>query len=217
MRSVVLASAFPKVFSAGLDFTPGVLVDPEEAQFKEMWGAFQCSLSTLHNLSKPLVVAVNSVAPAGGTVLSLAGDYRLCTPKCTMGLNEAAIGMVPPRWLDLMYMAVVGEKEAMRALTQGKMFTSGAECLAIGLVDEVIESDDLEALRERACLVAEQLSGQWTPCSAVMKRRFRAEATSFFNQDGIDETWEYVKGAKHGGAPAFQDFVEAFLSKKKKK
>lgn len=217
VQSVVLASAFPKVFSAGLDFTPGVLVSPEEESFKAMWHSFQSSLATLHNLPKPLVVAVNGVAPAGGTVLALAGDYRLATPKCSMGLTEAAIGLVPPRWLDLMCQSAVGEKGAMRMLTQSRMLTSGDECLSFGLVDEVAESDDLDALRERACAVAEQLGGQWTTQSAVMKRRFRAETTSFFNQAGIDETWEYVKGSKHGGTPDFENFVTAFLSKKKKR
>lgn len=210
VSSVVLASSFPKVFSAGLDFTPGVLVEPDEARFCAMWSAFQRALMALHLLPMPLVAAINGVAMAGGTVLSLTADHRFVTPNVLMGLNEASIGMVPPRWLDLMLGDVVGRQRAEIMLVRGQMYKGGAAAVEAGLGDECADDDDLGELRARAMRKAEELAAQFTPQSAVLKQRFRAGAAAEATDAAVLETWEYVR------AEPFQNFVRAFLSKGKK-
>lgn len=210
VSSVVLASAFPKVFSAGLDFTPGVLVDPEKDRFCAMWSAFQRALMALHLLPMPLVAAVNGVAMAGGTVLSLTADHRLVTPSVLMGLNEASIGMVPPRWLDLMLEDVVGHKRAEHMLVRGQMYKGGDAVVQAGLGDECAEADDLDELHARAMGKAEELASQFTPHGAILKQRFRAAAAAEATDAAVLETWEYVR------AEPFQAFVRSFLAKTKK-
>ena len=147
---------------------------------------------------------------AGGTVLSLTADHRLVTPSVLMGLNEASIGMVPPRWLDLMLEDVVGHKRAEHMLVRGQMYKGGDAVVQAGLGDECAEADDLDELHARAMGKAEELASQFTPHGAILKQRFRAAAAAEATDAAVLETWEYVR------AEPFQAFVRSFLAKTKK-
>lgn len=65
-------------------------------------------------------------------------------PNFVIGLNETMLGLVPPIFAIFNYLSVLPRREAERALTQGRMFTT-TESLQIGLVDDVANSKE-EAL-----------------------------------------------------------------------
>lgn len=62
-------------------------------------------------------------------------------PKFTIGLNETQLGIVAPKWFMATFLSVLPQKDAERALNQGRMFTTD-EALKVGLVDETANSKE---------------------------------------------------------------------------
>ena len=71
----------------------------------------------------------------------------------SIGLNESKLGIVAPPWLGQQYIDTIGHRQAELALLLGTLFNP-TQALEIGLVDEVIEDDDVVA-------IAKQRASQW--------------------------------------------------------
>ena len=155
VRAVVVTGS-GKFFSGGLDLkalSAGV-VGPQwnAATFGRNDGVF-----ALWTLPKPTVAMVSGHAIAGGAILALACDVRIAARgSCKIGLNELAIGIAPPR----------GAYEIGRlALTNQKMWKVGLgaelhdadSARELGLIDEVVESGDLE----RVCVATARRLGSY--------------------------------------------------------
>ena len=56
VTSVVFTSKNPKVLSGGIDL--GVVYEPEENEFKELWRTFESATKNMYTMNKPVVAAV---------------------------------------------------------------------------------------------------------------------------------------------------------------
>ena len=148
IKAVILSSNIPSVFSAGIDI--GELYQPKEERFPMFWSAFQHYFITLHTFPKPIICAVNGNSPAGGCITALGCDYRIMAkhPKdkperlYRIGLNETKLGVVAPPWAMASLGYVVGKRRAEKMLQLGETPT-GAEALSIGLIDELVEEEEI--------------------------------------------------------------------------
>lgn len=145
VNGVVITSANPKVFSAGLDLK--TLVGISAASFREFWISFEDMIVSLYTSRLATVAAVGGQCPALGAIIALSADYRLMVdnPRLRIGLNETSLGMTPPRWLQAMLADTVGTRVAQHALQRSLMSTP-TEAVAMGLVDELCGADALTQL-----------------------------------------------------------------------
>jgi len=94
VRAVVLTGA-GTFFSGGFDFAAPRRDDTVATDLYERYRAAHLKLLTL---PKPTLAMVNGHAIAGGLVLALACDHRLCAAAdYRVGLNEVAVGASFPR------------------------------------------------------------------------------------------------------------------------
>lgn len=134
------ASATPdgplRPFSAGLDVRE--MVGKSQGEFQSFWRTLQEVFSTLWVTPLPVVASMDGPAPAGGCWLGLLADARVLAddPKCVIGLNEVALGIVAPRWFAHPLERVVGPRKAEQMLCEG-LLLSPIEALRCGLVDQV--------------------------------------------------------------------------------
>ena len=170
VRGVVLTSALPTVFSAGLDmreFDSG-----DRPRLEKWWHAFQDAWLGVHACAKPCVVAVNGSAPAGGCAFVLAGDYRVMTrsDKAVIGVPAVLRNILIPPWFQDAMVRTVGERHAERLVNTGALLRP-AEALGIGLVDALAEPD---AVVDDAVAVAERMAavphGPWLASKMAMRR-----------------------------------------------
>ncbi|XP_044735782.1 enoyl-CoA delta isomerase 1, mitochondrial-like [Chrysoperla carnea] len=133
-RGVILTSASPKVFSAGLDITE--MFQPKLDRAKEFWSSLQDLWLNLYGSTLPTAAAIVGHAPAGGCLLSMSCEYRVMAPNCTIGLNETQLGLIAPPWFSDTMLNTIGSRQTEAALTAGRLFTT-AEALQIGLIDEI--------------------------------------------------------------------------------
>jgi enoyl-CoA hydratase len=149
-RAVVLTGS-GRSFSAGVDLKR--IADGGLGYIEKFLPALNLAALTLFEHPKPVVAAVNGHALAGGCVLAAACDSRLMSGG-TIGLTELAAGVpFPTVPLEIMRHAVGPALDAM-VLGAGRL-TPG-QAVAIGLVHEIVEADQLlaAALRRAAGLCA---------------------------------------------------------------
>ena len=102
--------------------------------------------------------------------MTLSCDYRIATPETKMGLNETAIGMVPPAWLIAMADRILGPINAERAVSSGRIWRAPI-ALELGYLDELVEID---LLLDRAVEKALEMSQGHNAARAATKRLQRA-------------------------------------------
>lgn len=152
-RGVILTSALPKIFSAGLDIMEMYGKSPEHCG--EFWKAVQEMWLRLYGSSMITIAAINGSSPAGGCLMALACDYRIMAenPKYSIGLNETQLGIVAPFWFKDTLVNTVGNRAAELSLQLGLLY-SAPDALRTSLVDLLVPED-------KVLSTASQTMTQW--------------------------------------------------------
>jgi enoyl-CoA hydratase/carnithine racemase len=147
VRAVVLAGS-DRIFAAGADISALAGMGYEEIVG---WNRrLQRTFTRVSELQVPVVAAVTGHALGGGLELALAADYRVASSRARVGLPEILLGIMPGSGGTLRLTSVVGRSRAMELILSGRQITSD-EALALGIVDEVTEPDQV---RSRASEIA---------------------------------------------------------------
>lgn len=143
VRMLVLASEGP-VFSAGGDFN-WVLTWPELDAITRKVGAdsMMAAVQAVYDFPKPSIARVQGAAVGGGIGLMLACDFAVAVSSARFGLTSARNGLLVGIAIPVLIQAV-GPRMARQLLMHGGMFDA-ATALRIGLVDQVVEADALDA------------------------------------------------------------------------
>jgi enoyl-CoA hydratase/carnithine racemase len=153
VRVVIITGAGEKAFCAGADLKERVTLAP--LQVKEFIYTIRDLFTSIENLNKPVIAAVNGVALGGGTELALACDIRLAAETASMGLTETRLAIIPGAGGTQRLPRLVGRGKAKELIFTGKRVPA-AEALAIGLVNQVCAPDQLlEACRAMAAEICE--------------------------------------------------------------
>ncbi|XP_075035536.1 enoyl-CoA delta isomerase 1, mitochondrial [Mixophyes fleayi] len=143
-RGLILTSACPKIFSAGLDITE--MCGKSAEHYAAFWRAVQEMWLKLYGSSMVTIAAINGSSPAGGCLMSLCCDYRIMAdnPKFAIGLNETQLGIVAPFWFKDTMTNTLGNRMTEQSLQLGQMFTA-PDALKIGLVDQLVPEDRVQS------------------------------------------------------------------------
>ncbi len=172
----VLLSAEGKAFCAGADFSgvgAGAEIDP--APFYE-------HAMRLFRTRKPMVAAVHGAAIGAGLGLALVADFRVAGPSTRLSANFVRLGFHPGFGMSETLPRLIGQQRAATLLYTGRRI-NGAAGLAMGLVDELADSD--ESVLLRAMALAQELAGAAPLALQSTRETLRqgmAEAVKLANQ-----------------------------------
>ena len=208
-RVLVLRGA-GNAFCAGLDLTvlQSLATQPPSAH-RDDAERVATLFRTLYELPIPTIAAVHGAAIAGGTGLATLCDFTLAVPAATFGYTEAHIGFVPAV-VSAHLMLQLGDKRARDLLLTGRIF-SAAEAYRLGLVNEIVEPENLSA---RVDALAETLIANSPTSLAATKRLLAAQNKPWLDAAlaaAMDANAESRKTAD------FREGVAAFLEKRKPK
>uniref|UniRef100_A0A8C5QY50 Enoyl-CoA delta isomerase 1, mitochondrial n=1 Tax=Leptobrachium leishanense TaxID=445787 RepID=A0A8C5QY50_9ANUR len=143
-RGVILTSAAPKIFSAGLDITE--MCGKSAEHYAAFWRAVQELWLTLYGSNMVTIAAINGTSPAAGCLMAMCCDFRIMAdnPKYTIGLNETQLGIVAPFWFKDTMTNILGHRLTEQSLQLGQMYTT-PEALKIGLVDQLVPEDKVQS------------------------------------------------------------------------
>src|SRR5215469_8936268 len=128
--------------------------------------------NAIENASKPVIAAIHGTALGGGLEVALTCHYRVAVPSARCGLPEVNLGLLPGAGGTQRLPRIVGPEKAMEMMTAGT-HVPAAECLAMGLVDELVEEGKL---REGAVAFAHKVAAEGRPLKKVRELNDKMEA-----------------------------------------
>lgn len=166
-RALVLTGR-PGFFSAGVDLKQAPGYGPQEQ--REMVASINAMALGVYELPCPVIGAITGHAIAGGLVLALCADIRVASSAGRYGLTEIKVGVPYPR-AAIGVVAAELAPHAARVLALGNELVDAAECLRLGVFDEVLDPD---AVLPRALELAASLAAFPPDTYARTKRELRS-------------------------------------------
>jgi len=124
------------------------------------------------NSAKPVIAAIHGTALGGGLEVALACHYRVAVPSARCGLPEVALGLLPGAGGTQRLPRIVGPEKALEMVTSGQ-HVPAKQCLAMGLVDEIVEEGKL---RDGAIAFARKVVAEGRPLKRVRDSNDKVEA-----------------------------------------
>ena len=205
-RAVLLTSANPKVFCAGLDLDivkgrPG----RDMRQFLERLYVEYNDVQ--YRLGKPSIAAVSGAARAGGMTLAVSCDMIVAGENATFGYPEIDVGLIPAIHFVILP-KIIGRHRAFELLFGGKAF-SAERAEALGLINRIVPTEDV---LDEARGLAQEMAGK---AASVM--RFGRNAFHRANALDLHRSIEDVADALAAVVelPEAQEGLSAFVEKRR--
>lgn len=153
LKGIILTGT-GRYFSAGFDL--GTFTSFKNGEEITDWFNFEEEVMfKLFTCPKPVVVAVNGHAAAGGMIVSMACDYRfvLNNPKIKVGMTEINIGLaLTPTQGEIMRFGLDTDKKYRDIIFGGEMI-SPAQAVEQGIFDELVdnETDLIDKAKAKVC------------------------------------------------------------------
>ena len=141
----LMVSSAKSVFIVGADITEfGGVFDAGPESIAAMLQTNNQNFCRLEELPFPVVVAIDGFALGGGFEFALACDYRIVSPKAKLGFPEIQLGILPGWGGTVRAPRIAGVDTAVEWIASARN-KSAEDALKVGLVDAVVESEQLQA------------------------------------------------------------------------
>lgn len=144
VRGLIVTGAGDRAFAAGADVEE--LVDRQPLVALD--GLVQRALRELEDLPVPTIAALNGHALGGGWELALACDLRIASEDARVGFPEVRLGILPGAGGTQRLLQHVGIGIAKELILTAKVMAAD-EALALGLVNDVVPSDEVMSTARR--------------------------------------------------------------------
>lgn len=203
-RAVVLTGA-PGAFCAG-----GSLALLGEPTLPEMRALYRGSLrlfDAVRQCPRPVIAAVNGAAAGGGNELVVACDLAIAARSATFGQTGPRVGSAPVTGATNVLGVQIGEKRAKEMSLLCRRY-SAAQALELGLVNRVVEDDELPAAVEELVAELAELSPRYLEIAKVSSNIWWNAARDSFSS-GLGMLIQAV------GSPDMREGASAFLEKRR--
>ncbi len=133
-------------------------------------------------IRKPLIAAINGPAAGLGLIEALYCDLRFCVPDAKLTTAFSRRGLVAEYGISWLLPRLVGISSALDLLMSARIVL-GSEAHDMGLVDRLVEPDDLV---EAAVAYAQDLATHCSPTSmATMKAQVYGDLSATFEDSAV--------------------------------
>ena len=145
VKVLVVRGAGQRAFASGADISEFRDVRANATTARAYNERVAAAEQALEGLSKPTIAMVHGYCIGGGCGLALACDLRFADERASFGITPAKLGLVYSLESTKRLVDVVGPSQAKWILMSGQR-VDAQRAHRIGLVDEVVPTDDLEKL-----------------------------------------------------------------------
>ncbi|KTD29400.1 MULTISPECIES: enoyl-CoA hydratase/isomerase family protein [Legionella] len=147
VQAVLIQGEGEKAFCAGGDvrwlYDAGLAKNPEQMQF--FWHEYRLN-HYIHHYPKPYIALMNGITMGGGVGISLHGSHPVATERFTFAMPETGIGFFPDIGASYLLSRCPDQIGIYLGLTGNRL--NAQDATHVGLVKQVIDADDLEAVVE---------------------------------------------------------------------
>lgn len=212
-RVVVLSGEGPNFCTGGDVKTFASKGEGLPDYLREATAWLQIATASLLRLKAPVVTGVHGFAAGGGGLgLVCASDLVVAARSARIFSGAARVGMAPDGGTSVTLTQIVGARKAMELLLLNPTLTAD-EALAIGLVNEVVDDDQLD---KRLLALAGELAAMaplalaatkrlvWAGLGATIEERLGEEARVVSELSGTADAREGLAAVIERRAPAFE-------------
>lgn len=202
VRSIVLTGAGP-AFCAGADLKnpPG-----SAAAGGRSWGLPDV-LNAMMASPKPVIVAVNGAAFAGGLGLVGAADIVVTVDDVQFSFSEVRIGVIPAI-ISVVCIPKLGTHNATKLFITGERFT-GSQAVTLGLAHRAVPADQLHAAVQEEI----DMINLGSPIAVAECKKLVRRVSEIPMEQGFAETAPW--SAQLFRSPEGQEGMAAFREKRK--
>lgn len=208
-RAIILASQ-GKAFCAGANFGTGQSdgsgsSDFTEEGFENTTGTLYREGARLFDNKKPVVAAVQGAAVGGGLGLSLTADFRIACRQARFAANFVKLGIHQGFGISVTLPRLIGKQAALNMLLTGRR-VSGQEALELGLVDRLVDVEDLRAeARALAEEIAENAPLAVMSVRATMRAGLADRIRAATDHELSEQQWLRATNDAHEGIKAVSE------------
>jgi enoyl-CoA hydratase/carnithine racemase len=141
IRGVVITGDGDSAFSAGADITE-LATRTARSELSRASLVRRNLTTTVEDLAKPVVAAINGHCLGAGLELALACDIRIGSERASFGLPEINLGVIPGSGGTQRLSRIIGAGWAMRLTLSGEPIDA-ATALRVGLITDLAPAADL--------------------------------------------------------------------------
>ncbi|OBZ79633.1 Delta(3,5)-Delta(2,4)-dienoyl-CoA isomerase, mitochondrial [Grifola frondosa] len=199
VRVVVLASALPKMFSAGIDFAALANMDDfhkeparRALQLREHILSFQNAISALERCPLPVIVALHGIALGLSIDIMAACDVRYAASDAVFSIKEVDVGLAA----DIGTLARLPKLAGNQSLVNELAFTarnfSAVEAEKAGIVSRVVPGSRDEVVK--AALETAKLIASKSPVAVVGTKHLLLHSRDHSVRENLEytATWNSV-------------------------
>mgnify|MGYP001220355232 FL=1 len=165
--------------------------------------------TTVRNIDKLTICAINGVAIQTGFSLALSCDFRIASENARMGSATLRFGLLPDEGGQYLLVRLLGVARAMEFMMR-KQIIMADQAMELGLVNQVVPADQLES--ETMALASELADGPQVSMRLLKKSILNAAELSW--EHALDEIASKTAISDHHsdakeGVAAFHDKREA--------
>ncbi|KAH9931297.1 ClpP/crotonase [Fomitopsis serialis] len=222
VRVVVLASALPRLFSAGIDLSAlgglGDAFSNEPArralQLREQILSFQSCITAIERCPYPVIVAAHGIAFGLSIDIMAACDVRYAASNTVFSIKEVDVGLAADIGTLARLPKISGNHSLLHELAYTARDFSAAEAEKLGFVSRVVQGSRDEVL-SAALQTARTIAGK-SPIAVLGSKHLLLHARDHSVQENLDytATWnsamlqtadmkELVKSTKTKTKPQF--------------
>ncbi|MPY98780.1 MAG: enoyl-CoA hydratase [Actinophytocola sp.] len=211
VRAVVLTGA-GKAFCAGQDLKEhvGLLLDKDPAPLSTVEEHYNPIATSIAEMPKPIIAAVNGPAAGAGAAFAYAADVRVAAISANFLMAFANVGLGPDSGASWTLQRLIGYGRALELMMLPRKVHAD-EALRIGLVSEVVDDTGDGAVLARAQELAAKLATGPTVAYQKIKHTLSA-ATSSSLREAL--ATEQVAQNELGATADHHEAVDAFVNKR---
>ncbi|WP_181702222.1 enoyl-CoA hydratase [Chthonobacter albigriseus] len=144
VRVIVLTGSEGGAFASGADISEFDVVRRDAVTSKTYEAANAAAFAALRGAEKPTVAVIRRFCMGGGVGLAAACDIRLASEDTAFAIPAARLGLAYPAEAVADVVALIGPSRTKDLFFTAKRIDA-ATALRIGLVDDVVRDDELDA------------------------------------------------------------------------
>ncbi len=146
LRVAILTGAGEKAFSAGADLQKwaphfAAMSAADKRKYSETQPGFGI-ITKNFECHKPIIAAINGIALAGGTEMTLASDLSVASEHSTFGLTEVKWAIIPGAGGTQRLPRAIPLSKAMEMILLAKKITA-QEALELGIINKVVPKGEV--------------------------------------------------------------------------
>jgi enoyl-CoA hydratase/carnithine racemase len=206
VRVVVITGA-GRAFCAGGDvaFMAELIERQDTEEFSRLLGAARRVVTSIRQITKPVIASINGPASGAGCNLALACDLRIASTDASFSQSFVKVGLHPDWGGTYFLPRLVTPNKACEMFFLGEVI-SAEEALRLGIVNRVVPPEELETatrdlaerLREAPLIsiaAAKQAvyMSQSTELEEMLRYETEAQIRCFESQDGREGIRAYLE------------------------